>query len=42
MIKPNYWLTRQQQRKAYRKQLLKAYAPMVFLIAVVLGVIWLI
>jgi len=39
MIKPNYWLTRQQQRKAYRKQLIKAYAPLVFLIAVVLLVV---
>jgi hypothetical protein len=29
MIRPNYWLTRQQQRKAYRKQLIKAYAPLV-------------
>ena len=41
MIKPNYWLTREQQRKAYRKQLIKAYAPLVFLIAVVLAVVML-
>jgi hypothetical protein len=38
-MKSNYWYTREQQRKAYRKQLLKAYAPLVFLIAVVLLVV---
>jgi hypothetical protein len=41
MIKPNYWHTREQQRKAYRKQLIKAYAPLVFLIAVALVVVML-
>jgi hypothetical protein len=33
-MKSNYWYTREQQRKAYRKQLIKAYAPLAFLIAV--------
>jgi hypothetical protein len=41
MIKPNYWYTREQQRKAYRKQLIKAYAPLVFLIAAALVVVML-
>jgi len=41
MIKPNYWYTREQQRKAYRKQLIKDYAPLVFLIAVVLVMVML-
>ena len=40
-MKSNYWYTREQQRKAYRKQLIKAYAPLVFLIAVVLVVVML-
>jgi len=39
MIRPNYWLTRQQQRKAYRKQLLKAYAPLVAVLLITLVVV---
>lgn len=39
MIRSNYWLTRQQQRKAYYRQLIRYYAMLaavlVFAIALV-------
>jgi hypothetical protein len=38
MIKPTYWLTRQQQRRAYRLHLLKAYAPLVVVLFLVVAV----
>jgi hypothetical protein len=38
-MRSNYWLIRQQQRKAYRKQLLKAYAPLVVVLLITLLVI---
>jgi hypothetical protein len=35
MIRPNYWLTRQQQRRAYRNQLMQQYATALAIIAFV-------
>jgi len=38
MMRPNYWLTRQQQRKAYRLHLLKAYAPLAVVLVLTVAV----
>jgi hypothetical protein len=39
MIEPRYWLTRQQQRRAYRLHLLKAYAPLVAVLVLTVVVV---
>jgi uncharacterized BrkB/YihY/UPF0761 family membrane protein len=38
-MKSNYWHTRQQQRKAYRKQLIKAYATLVAVLLLTVAVV---